>query len=128
MIPFIFMPSLSNEETAALWSASVQKLVTYIEDENVNRDYVEFLDRLADVGLKRSYNEWLTLVLSLWWMIKLQLRFGMKREDVDDRDEIRILAYNYNLTDADRTESILREVVTAIWKLAAMIRNRMSVK
>lgn len=86
------------------------------------------MDRLADVGLKRSYNEWLTLVLSLWWMIKLQLRFGMKREDVDDRDEIRILAYNYNLTDADRTESILREVVTAIWKLAAMIRNRMSVK
>ena len=119
MIPFIFMPSLSNEETDALWSASVQKLATYIEDENVNRDYVEFLDRLADVGLKRSYNEWLTLVLSLWWMIKLQLRFGMKREDVDDRDEIRILAYNYNLTDADRTESILREVVTAIWKLAA---------
>lgn len=86
------------------------------------------MDRLADVGLKRSYNEWLTLVLSLWWMIKLQLRFGMKREDVDDRDEIRILAYNYNLADADRTESILREVVTAIWKLAAMIRNRMSVK
>lgn len=119
MIPFVFLPSLSKDETDALWAASAQKLVTYIDDKKVGQDYEEFLGKLADINLKRSYNEWLTLVLSLWWMVKLQLRSGMKREDVDDWDEIRTLAYNYNLTDAGRTEAILKAVVIAIWKMAA---------
>jgi len=113
MIPFVFLPRLTKAETTALWKESVERIKTYIDKEALGA-YEAFLQNLQAQKHKRSYDEWLTFVLSLWWMKRVEILSESNVQNSLDINDIKALARNYNFIGFDKTVAVLKSVVDAV--------------
>lgn len=123
VIPFVFLPNLSGEETEKIFGHIQEGLRAGEMDER----YLEWMCRLQDVWGKRTFNELVTLILGqvllqeFWVKNGIDMTEGTGREPVtrqkssDRAYEIRKLARNYNTGSLEGTEAFLKVILSGKW-------------
>jgi hypothetical protein len=92
MIPFVFMPNLSGEETLGIW----RELSLYLGEYKEWDKYSSILTAWMHIKGMRSFNEWLSLLWSNAVLREFQEEYGIRFDETDLEAECRKLARNYN--------------------------------
>ena len=110
IIPFVFLPDLTEIETTNLWTTLKQSFIECGNNEEIIQEYLRYMEQLKDLDGMRSFNEWITLILSQMWLSSVYNQAGirMRTTSVDD---YRILAGNYNITGLVKTKKYLKCVI-----------------
>ncbi len=121
VLPFVFLPNLSGEETEKLFGHILEGLRIGGMDER----YLEWMCRLQDVWGKRTFNELVTLILGqvllqeFWEQNGIDMTEGMEpgsgQDSVDKAYEVRKLARNYNTGSLEGTEAFLKVILSGKW-------------
>lgn len=112
VIPFVFIPNLGTEETEWLW----EELKGRLRDNAVTNceKFIRDLDSLEEISGKRTFNEWITLMMSQVILNDFNQRYNIHvRKTKEYSEQIRIIARNYNITNLDETENHLDQIVNA---------------
>lgn len=130
IVPYIFLPDLEENELQNFSQALCNKM----KDKGIyDEDYMEWIDRLEKGPGKRSYSEFLIMILSNVLLLDFNEKYNII-EDNDDRnkrdEEIRRLVRNYNCDDIEKTEkllwNLLKEKLWNIEELETMFREYIS--
>lgn len=107
-IPFVFLPDLNALETDRLWEA-----VLTLAEQRENEGYKlrKWTEKLRLITGFRSANEFLTLMLSVPILQDFLEKYDIQKLDKDYETELQKMVRNYDLTDEEETEQILRMVL-----------------
>ena len=109
-IPFVFFANLDAEVTKRLYDIICEKIMKKHEEYSRNITYLDFLYGLDG---KRSFNEFVTFIMSNTILRELNEEYSINRDfDGDDiRAEIEKLARNYCRGDMDEACDIIKSFV-----------------
>ena len=109
VVPFVFMPNLGAQETERLWMNLRDKLHVLLPGNG----FLEYLDALKGLKGMRTFNEWVTMILSQVLLRDFNEEFDIipKRNNKKYQEQSKILARNYNVTGFKRTKGYLDAVV-----------------
>lgn len=103
MAPFAFMPDIDSSVTEQIMSLFINKV-------NIN-DFASLMRLYHSYKGMRSYNEFLTFLLSNVILKDICQKYDISADDVDISDEIRKLARNYNFNTLRQTENCLKSTL-----------------
>ena len=110
VIPFVFMPNLDNNETQYLFDEIKAKGLAKGHPES----FFEKLEYLNHIEGKRTFNEWISLILSNTIMQEFNAKYHIKSEKQRDDDlkfDLEKLARNYRFDKTDMHETYLRNCI-----------------
>lgn len=108
VVPFVFMPNLGSQETERLWRSLRDELQTELPKNGL----LEYLDALKGLRGMRTFNEWVTMILSQVLLQDFNEHYGITlKRDNKYKEQIKILARNYNVTGNERTKGYLDNIV-----------------
>lgn len=108
VVPFVFMPNLGPQETEKLWMNLRAKLQAALPEN----EFLEYLDALKGLKGMRTFNEWITMILSQVLLRDFNEKFGiMPTKSKKNQEQFKILVRNYNVTGFGRTKKYLDAMV-----------------
>ena len=121
VLPFAFLPDLSQTETQCLWDNIKEKLQNYTRSDETLDKYIRYMEYVESLKNKRSFDEWLTLILSLMLMgnVYAQLDVDIPEETLEDYE---IIGRNYNISNLNETEEYLKYLRRIILEMAVSQR------
>lgn len=110
VIPFVFLPNMGPQETGSLWQALKYRLRGNMGE--CGEQYIEYMDALADVEGMRTFNEWVTEILSNAILWDFNSRYKIDLQSCKEYEEqLRIVERNYNVTGIKQTKEYLKGVI-----------------
>lgn len=103
MAPFAFMPDIDSSVTEQIMSLFIDKV-------NID-DFASLMRLYHSYKGMRSYNEFLTFLLSNVILKDICQKYDIYADDDDVSDEIRKLARNYNFNTLRQTENCLKSTL-----------------
>ena len=107
VIPFVFLPNLSDEETMKL----TYLILARMDEVGLAIECKEFILRLEGIQGKRTFNELLTMILSHAVLQEFNQQNYILKAEEECEEEIVKLTRNYNLYGFDATKNLLRRIV-----------------
>lgn len=102
ILPFIFLPNLDEASTLRLMMAILSK--------KGMEKYEKYILALWEIDGKRSFNEFLTFILSNVILQTFNEKYNLTEYAQDSGDEIIKLARNYNLYGFQQTVKMIKEI------------------
>ena len=99
VVPFVFIPNLSNTETINLWQKIKQR---------ISVDFQKRIELWYRIEGKRSFSEWLSLFFSYTVLKKFNEKYDIKVDEESLREEYQKLSRNYNAINTTDTISFLK--------------------
>ena len=121
ILPFVFLPDLSLIETQRLWGNIKEKLENYTRPDETLQGYIRYMAYVESLKDKRSFDEWLTLILSLIWTGNEYAQLGV---DIPEKtsEDYEIIGRNYNISNLNETEEYLKCLRRITLEMAASQR------
>ena len=107
VIPFIFLPNLSREETMNLQEYLLEQM-TQVGFTEQDRAYIKQLEKISG---KRTFNELLTLILSQAVLQDFSRKNNISETEENSVEEIVKLVRNYNLYGFKETGRFLHRIM-----------------
>ena len=107
VIPLVFLPNLSNDETDSILRTIKCKLL----ENNFDKEYLAWLDKLEIYKGKRMFNELITLIFSQSLLRCFNERNNIKYDKLAWEDELSKLVRNYNCFGETKTYDFLSRIV-----------------
>lgn len=107
IIPLILLPNLDHDETDAI----LQKIKSKLLNNNLDKQYIDWLDKLENYPGKRMMNEFITFIFSHSYLRMFIEKNEIKCDDDAWSEELYKLVRNYNCFGAERTYALLKYFV-----------------
>lgn len=99
VVPFVFIPNLSNTETIDLWFKIKQV---------VSKEFQERIELWYQIEGKRSFSEWISLFFSYTVLKEFNKKYDIKVEKETIEEEYQKLSRNYNAINTADTIKFLK--------------------
>lgn len=107
VVPFVFIPNLGSQETERLWMALREKIQANLQGD----DFLDYLNALKGLKGMRTFNEWLTMILSQILLEDFNAQCGIvPKKSKEYQQQIQNLARNYNITGFKKTKRYIRRI------------------
>lgn len=107
IIPFVFLPNLSDEETKLLKKQVLLQMDSTIFEQK-DKEFIYYLEGLRG---KRTFNELITLIFSQTLLQEFNLTNNIIRIEEDFEEEIVKLSRNYNMYGFLETREFLQKII-----------------